>query len=196
MARFKNFMKEFENKEVCIGAKDGTNFMYIGPWNEKALIILNEQIQNFRERTENSILKLYKSMENKAKMSFEFKDTEIKGRVITAEYLLVQHCDEIGKLVNRYRKAKAYSKSFVNLEDRRIVGNYVRETDGRTVIMISGSEYGNFWMREEVQQYEILKLLKKHMDIYEISQELGYSIEEIEALLENYKENKEKAKQN
>lgn len=194
MAKFKNFMKNFEGKEVCIGAKDGTSFMYIGPWNEKALIILNEQIQNFRERTENSIPRLYKSMESKAKMSFEFKDTKIKGKPVTAEYLLVQHCEEIGKMVNRYRKAKAYSKSFINLEDRHVVDNYIRETDGRTVIMISGSEYGSFWVREEVQQYEILKLLKKGMDIDSISQELGYSVEEIEALLKNYEENKEKAK--
>lgn len=194
MAKFNNFMKGFVGKEVCIGAKDGTNYMYIGPWNEGALTILNEQISSFKERTERSIPVLYKNMENKAKFSYEFKDTEIKGKPVSAEYLLVQHCDEIGKLVNRYRKAKAYSKSFKKLEDRNVVDIYNRDTDGRTVIMISGSESGKFWMREEVQQYEINKLLKEGMDIYEISQELGYSIEEIEALLKNYEENKEKAK--
>lgn len=194
MAKFKNFMKNFESKEVCIGAKDGTNFMYIGPWNEHALAILNEQITNYKERAEKSIPVIYKSMENRAKFSYEFKDTEIKGKPVSAEYLLIQHCDEIGKLVNRYRKAKAYTKNFTNLEDRKIVEVRDREVDGRKAIFITGSEQGLFWFREEVQQWEIIKLLKKGMDIYEISQELGYSVEEIESLLENYKENKEKAK--
>lgn len=190
-AKFNNFMKDFEGKEVCIGAKDGTNFMYIGPWGEAAgRDIIEKSISDYRNRMEKSIPLLYKNMEYKAKYSYEFKDTED----ITAETLLVQHCKEMGKLAKKYSKAKSYVKSFKDLKNRHVVDNYVRDSDGRMVIMISGSEQGPFWFREEVQQSQILELQKKGLSKTDISKILGYSVDEINALLQNYEENKQKAK--
>ena len=193
-AKFNNFMKDFDGKEVCIGAKDGTNFMYIGPWSNIGRDILEKSISNYRNRMEKSIPMTLKSMETKAKYSYEFKDIEIAGKPVSAEILLLQHCEEMGKLAKKYRKAKSYAKSFKDLKDRHVVDSYVRDSDGRMAIMISGSEIGPFWFREEVQQFQILELLKKGIRKNDISQILGYSVDEIKALLQNYEENKQKAK--
>ena len=197
--KFKNFIKEVvkSGREICIGASEGTNFMYIGPWDKKGEAWTKEKFQKNFEDMERLFPNLYKKMETMAKYSYEFKDIYEGDKLKkSAETQLIEHCQNVASTVKRYRRVKTFLKTYHPLDERYVTDSYIRDTDNRMVIKISGMETGKYWFRDEVIYDQIMELLKSGVDPDEISEKLGYSTDYICDMINHYEEDKKKQKAN
>lgn len=198
MKRFKSIVEDIRKsgKEICIGAKDGTSFMYIGPYNEENEEFVKGLFEKNYKQQEEAFPRAYAKMETLAKCSYTFEDIyEGEKLIYSAEIQLINHCTEVGKAANRYRKIKAYLKSYQELDDRYVVEDYIRETDGRRVIMVTGGENGKYWFRDEVEIDLINEQLSNGFSVPEVAEILGYSSpNEVTDLIKHFEEEKEKRK--
>lgn len=135
---FKDVIKEGD--EVCIGAKDGSNFMFIGPYNEAEVTELFELYYAQKELSIPVCLKRYKDVKEALDKLDPEKDLD-NGYLTTLRTL-------IGKY-NTYYKTIKYVENYKPLLEREVVEIYDRITDNRKIIMVKGSEAGKYWTREE-----------------------------------------------
>ena len=134
---FKDYIKE--GMEVCIGAKDGSNYMFIGPYNEAEVTELFELYYAQKERNIPKTLDIYKGVKRRLD-NLRMDDN-------TVEYLMTLKAAY--SKYHTYYKTRLYVENYKPLLEREIVRRDQRITDNCEIIMIEGSEQGKYWTREE-----------------------------------------------
>lgn len=143
---FGEYIKRCKHKNVSIGAKDGSSYMYIGPADFDGIF---DAVLLFDEYHDKMIDKY-----PKAKAAFEgfIKSNEFD---ITTDEGLLAFGKRASELYAVFNRTHIYLDTYVPLIDRKIVEKYPRETeDDNEAIMVEGLEAGKFWTSKEFNVYK------------------------------------------
>ena len=136
--KFKDIIKP--GMEVCIGAIDGSNYMFIGPYDEAEVTELFELYYAQEELNIPLCLRRFKACKEALDKLDPEKDLD-NGYITTLRTMMGKY--------NTYYNTTKYVEHYRPLLEREVVEIRDRITDDRKIIMVKGSEKGKYWTREE-----------------------------------------------
>lgn len=134
-------LEGLKGKEVSIGAKNGSSYMFIGEVNDESINVI-EELFNAYLRSERKKLTvdtghIINVMNDLKKVSLKDYDK------------LVSITDDLARTSKSAKKHRDYIDSYVSVLDREVIETFVKETDNTTAIMIVGTENGKCWYKNE-----------------------------------------------
>ena len=130
-------LKDLNYKNVSVGAKNGTNWLYIGKYDyEEIKRVFKEYYEHakyIRSLKEKRIAKLFEKLQ-------EEERDEVKALLKS----------EINATIKAEEELSAYIENYKPVEEREIVETYPRRTEKNMYnVLVEGSERGAYWTLNE-----------------------------------------------
>lgn len=142
----KEYMARCKHKNVSIGAKDGSSYVYIGPSDFDGIFEAAMLFDDYHDRIE-SLYPRHKNDYQSFLKSNEFDTTTEEG--------LLAFGKRAGELYARFERSHRYLDTYIPLMDRKIIEKDMRESEeDNERIIVEGMEAGRFWTAKEYIIYK------------------------------------------
>ena len=138
--KLKDFLKKEQiTGDVCIGSK--TSFVYIGAAD---LDDISNAFNEYLKKTKRQLAHNEREIRSLIMTIPIIKDTDDKEKIIFGRARSIKNKYD---MIMRNRQ---YISKFTPVSNREVKEHYRRVTDGALVIIVSGMENGDYWLKSEV----------------------------------------------
>lgn len=127
---------------ISIGAKDGSNYTYIGRAGDVDLIN-----KVFNDGYLSAVRKLDSLKDDEKKWFMNI--SKLGKRKLNSEIVIHEHAKELSKIYSNINKTENFVNNYINPLTRDVVSTNNRIYNGSRQVIVTGSEIGQFWFKSE-----------------------------------------------
>lgn len=145
--KLRQFLNETNvDRIVAIGPKNGNSYCYIGVAGDVDLI------EKAYEDYHNNVADRQSRLEVELRSLMVTNPVKLTGDEAVDDVALYERGCTIGRVANGLSNCNAYLLNYKPIMEREVIDCYEKDVDDCLAIIVSGTENGAFWFKEEFDE--------------------------------------------